>query len=319
MKNFYGTGIFGLVVEDKINWDTDKIVSFSQYSSYKACPKKWELKYVRKHKIPQTSIHFVYGTAMHETIQEYVKILFTKSFKAGELLDTSALLLKNIRSEYLTAIEANNNVHFSTKEELATFYKDGVEIINYLKKKRKEYFNKDMQLIAIELPMNEPADPNRPTIKLQCHLDLIFYNKSTKKYLILDLKTTTKGWNDYKKKDKKTTDQLVLYKKFFADKFDIPLENIDIEYLILRQKIDPDSLWPMKRLQKFAPANGKTAIKQLTTSFQDFLDQCFDEKGQYIDRNHPAFAGRNGFNCNYCDYRDMENLCPSSNRIFENT
>ena len=33
----------------EINYKTDKVVSFSQYSTYKSCPHKWYLEYVKGH------------------------------------------------------------------------------------------------------------------------------------------------------------------------------------------------------------------------------------------------------------------------------
>ena len=311
----YATGVFGLVTEGEVNFDTDKIVSFSQYSKYKKCPKSWELHYVRKHKIPSQSISFVYGTAMHETIQSFLHTCYVKSAKAAGEMDLNGLLMESIKNEYKSAVEKSGE-HFSSKEQLVEYYSDGVEILKYLKTKRTRYFStKGTKLIAIELPLTVQPDPSRPNIKLQQHLDLVFYDTVTKRYLILDIKTAKNGWNAYKKKDKSTTNQLVLYKKWFCEKFNIPHDKVDIEYFILRQKIDPDSLWPIKRISQFSPASGKIAMAQLTKDFQSFLDDCFDSTGQYQDKSHPAFAGKGKFNCRFCEYNDREDLCPKANRI----
>ena len=207
----YATGIFGLVTEDGINFDTDKIVSFSQYSKYKKCPKSWELHYVRKHKVPRQSISFVYGTAMHETIQSFLHTCYVKSAKSANDMDLSGMLMESIKNEYKDAVEKSGE-HFSSKEQLIEYYSDGVEILKFLKSKRTRYFStKGTKLVALELPLTVQPDPSRPNIKLQQHLDLVFYDTVTKKYLIVDIKTAKNGWNDYKKKDKATTNQLVLY------------------------------------------------------------------------------------------------------------
>lgn len=311
----YASGIFGLVTDDAINFDTDKIVSFSQYSKYKKCPKSWELHYVRKQKIPSQSIAFVYGTAMHEVIQSFLHVCYTKSIKKAAELDLNGMLMDVLKREYKTAVEKNGE-HFSSREQLIEYYSDGVEILKYLKSKRAKYFStKGVKLVGIELPLTVQPDPSRPNIKLQQHLDLVFYDSSVKRYLILDIKTAKNGWNQYKKKDKNTTNQLILYKKWFCGKFDIDTDKVDVKYFILRQKIDPDSLWPIKRISEFSPASGKIAISQLTKDFQKFLDDCFDANGEYIDKSHPAFAGKNKWNCTYCDYNERLDLCPLSNRI----
>jgi len=56
-------------------------------------------------------------------------------------------------------------------------------------------------------------------------------------------------------------------------------------------------------------------MKKLVTEFQDFLNDCFDSSGQYIDKSHPALAGNNYYNCRFCDYDEREDLCPKANRI----
>jgi hypothetical protein len=182
--------------------------------------------------------------------------------------------------------------------------------------KVKEFFStliesvQDMQMRRAEIYIR-----NRKTIRLQQHLDLVFYDSDSKEYTILDLKTSTRGWNDQKKKDKSTINQLVLYKKHFCEKFNIDPDKVKIEYFIMRQKIDPDSLWPIKRISQFSPASGKVTMSKLTKEFQEFLNECFDPTGQYINKSHPALAGANYYNCRFCEYDDREDLCPKSNRI----
>ena len=314
----YAQGIFGLSTETEIDWSRDKIVSFSQFSKYRKCPKSWELAYVRKHKVPSESIYFVYGTSMHNTIQTWLHVCYTKTAKAANEMDLNAMLLDNMKTEYVNRVEAHGS-HFSTKEELGTFFSDGCQILNYLKKKRSAYFStKGTKLMAIELPLQAIPDPDRPTIRLQSHLDLVFYDTRDKKYTIIDIKTARRGWNKYKRKDKKTTDQLVLYKKLFCEKFGIDPSDVKIEYFIVRQEIDPDSLWPISRVSQFAPAAGSVSVKRVGKLFQEFIDAGFDATGQYIDKAHPALGGKNYYNCKFCEYKDRQDLCPSENRINSN-
>ena len=311
----YATSIFGLQSEGEINMDTDKIVSFSQYSKYKKCPKSWELHYVRKHKVSKETISFVYGQAMHTTIQTFLHTCYVKSVKEANQTNWEAFLLEQMKNEYKERVEKNGS-HFSSKEQLAEYYSDGVEILKFIKSKRTRYFStKGMKLVAIELPIVAIPDPKRPNIKMQQHLDLVFYDSDSKEYTIVDIKTAKNGWNQYKKKDKATTNQLVLYKKEFCEKYKIDPSKVNIEYFILRQKIDPDSLWPIKRVSQFSPASGKIAVSQVSKDFQNFLDECFDSDGQYIDKSHPALCGKNMFNCRFCEYNDREDLCPVANRI----
>lgn len=314
----YSNGLFTVENNDEINWETDKIVSFSQYAKYKKCPKSWELRYVRKHKVPRPGISMVYGTAMHEVIQLYLKTLYATTIKAANELDLHASLMFKLKSEYAKAVEDNNNVHFSTHQELSEYYVDGCAILNFLKKNRTKYFNtKGTQLMAIELNILDPAVANRPTVKLQTFLDLVFYNKVKKRYLIVDIKTSKSGWNEWKRKDKNVTDQLLIYKYKFCEKYNIDINDVDVEYFILRNKIDPDSMWPIPRISEFKPSSGKVSLKRAMTEFRDFIDKCFDTNGQYIDKSYPATAGKNYWNCKFCEYSERDDLCPQNNRILD--
>lgn len=301
--------------QKEIDFEKEKIVSFSQYSRYKKCPKSWELRYVRKEKISSPSIYFVYGTAMHEAIQEFLHTCYTQSIKKAEALDLEGMLLQKMKSEYSAAMEEHGG-HFSTKEELAEFYSDGCAILKFIKKKRRLYFSsRDLELIGVELPLSVAPDANRPNVIMQQYLDLVFKDKTTGRYKIVDIKTAKNGWNKWKRQDKTVTNQLVLYKREFCKEYNIPEDMVDVEYFIVRQKIDPDSMWPIPRVSQFSPSNGSVSLNRATKDFQEFLDECFDSEGNYIDKSHPAFMGRGGFNCAYCEYNDREDLCPKSKRI----
>ena len=47
-------------------------ISYSQYSLWANCPMAWKLKYVDGHRFDDSSINTVFGTAMHEVIQEWL-------------------------------------------------------------------------------------------------------------------------------------------------------------------------------------------------------------------------------------------------------
>ena len=45
----------------------------------------------------------------------------------------------------------------------------------------------------------------------------------------MDIKTSTKGWDDKTKKDETKQLQLVLYKKYYSQQFGVPEDDIEIE------------------------------------------------------------------------------------------
>ena len=72
-----------------------KTISFSQLSMYLSCPKKWSLQYRDGHKIPSFSINMTFGTSMHETLQNYLHVMYTESgVKADEINLEEAVRIK---------------------------------------------------------------------------------------------------------------------------------------------------------------------------------------------------------------------------------
>ena len=62
------------VKEKKFN----KYVSFSQYSMYYKCPRSWKLAYVDNLRKKESNIHLVFGTSMHEVIQDYLEMMYNQ-------------------------------------------------------------------------------------------------------------------------------------------------------------------------------------------------------------------------------------------------
>ena len=59
-------------------------VSFSQYSTYTTCPHQYKLRYIDKLGESSANIHTLFGTAMHETIQHFLSVMYGVSKKQAE-------------------------------------------------------------------------------------------------------------------------------------------------------------------------------------------------------------------------------------------
>ena len=51
-------------------------VSFSQLGLWMQCPLLWKLNYIDKLKTNETNIHFLFGKAMHETLQDFLQEMY---------------------------------------------------------------------------------------------------------------------------------------------------------------------------------------------------------------------------------------------------
>ena len=113
----------------EIDWANEKLISYSQLSMFNECRKKWSLQYVEGHKQFTSTIHTVFGTALHEVLQKYLTVMYEQSGAEADRLNTSEMFEEALRAEYKTQYKKNNNQHFCTSEQLREFYEDGIEII----------------------------------------------------------------------------------------------------------------------------------------------------------------------------------------------
>jgi len=75
-------------------------ISYSQFSIYLQCPRKWELEYVQNLRQFEQSIHTIFGTAMHETLQNYLHVTYNQSAKKADELSLSSDLQSRLVTLY---------------------------------------------------------------------------------------------------------------------------------------------------------------------------------------------------------------------------
>lgn len=284
---------------EPVNFAFEKNVSYSQLSMYTQCPKKWALNYRDGHKVREQSIHMTFGSALHETLQMYLDVMYNKSGAEADRIDLEEDFEERLRNCYADAYKQNNKEHFSTPEEIREFYNDGVEIISYLKKNRSKYFSKrGWSLVGCEIPIVLAPSIRLPRVKYMGFLDVVLYHEDTDKFVIIDIKTSTRGWNAKAKKDRSKQHQLVLYKKFFSEQYNVPIDNIEIEFFIVKRKLYESQDYVIKRVQQFRPPSGKTSINRATNSLKLFLDNCFTKDG-FNPKDMPETINDN---CKWCSF-----------------
>jgi len=284
-------------------------ISYSQFSMYLQCPKKWEQEYALNKREYEQSIHTIFGTSIHEVVQNYLTVMYSQTAKKADEIDLSSDLQSRMVNLYKEAAEKTG--HFSTPEQLHEFWLDGVTILEYIKRKRSVYFSsRDEELVGIEVELDVPLIKG---IKFRGFVDIILRDKRTGRIRVIDLKTSTAGWNKYQKADKTKTAQLLLYKEFYAKQFGVDVEMIDVEYIILRRKINEDGDFPMKRIQTFSPASGKPSRNKVGAELSQFIEKAFNEDGTYnTQTEYPAIASSA---CKYCKYKDDQTICPVAKRL----
>jgi len=288
---------------------SNKHISYSQLNSFANCQKQWYLQYVKKLAPYEGSIHAMFGTAMHETIQTWLTTLYHDKVKTANEMDLDALLYENMVKAYKSTKAQNSFQEFTSLEEMNMFYLDGKHILNFLKKKRGGYFStKGTYLAGVETLLYQEL---RPGVQFKGFIDLVFYSEVLDEWTIIDIKTSTSGWNDYAKKDDNKIAQILLYKEFFSKQFDIPIDKINVEYFILKRKVPKDAEFAAmeRRVQQFRPPSGKIKRGQAVSLMNNFVETAVDMDGEYIDKDYPTSPSKSA--CMFCSFKKMR-ICPDA-------
>lgn len=280
-----------------------KAVSYSQYSVFRDCPFRWELTY-KDGLFPFTSnINSVFGTALHETLQEYLTLLYTKSVKSSEEFNFNEYLSDRLVETYQKEVEENGGAHFIPKEEMKEYYADGIEILEYLRRKRKVLFDyRNVELISIELAGYIPVLDGNDNIVFNYYLDIVMYDRVTKKYIIIDVKTSKNGWKQggYEMKSQLKMDQVLLYKHYFSKHYKINPDDVEVKFLIVKRKVFQFEGFQTPRHKVHIPAQGDSRVKLAVAGLENFVKTCFNEDGSFQDKKHPKTPSKSA--CRFCPY-----------------
>ncbi len=275
-------------------------VSFSQYSMWSSCPQQYKLNYIDKLGESSGNIHTIFGTGMHETIQHYLSVMYGVSKKQADEIDLDKLLLDRMKENFTKEREALSEGTPCTQIELEEFYGDGRRILAWFKKYCSKFYSKSgYELVGIEIPLNA-------TIKNGVHfigfIDIVLRDLAENSIIIVDLKTSTMGWNQYQKADKLKNSQILLYKKYYSELFNIPMTKIKVEYQIMRRKLPEDSAFPIPYISKHIPPNGTPSVNKVYDEFMESINTVFDDEGNFRDIPYPKVPGQNKKNCKWCEF-----------------
>ena len=267
------------------------------------CPHRWKTAYIDGKREFSDNIHTLFGTSMHEVIQAFLTVMYEDTAKAAEALPLEDMLRTRMKRNFENVLKNNGGEMFCTEKDMVEFYMHGVEILKFIRKKRAQYFSKKgYELVGIEVPLEYDLPNN---IKFIGYIDVVIKDTVRDVIKIYDIKTSTMGWNKWMKADKNKTDQLLLYKQFYSKQFNHPMDRIEVEYFIVKRKLYENLDFPQKRVQKFAPANGKPSINQVVKRLDEFMSESFKSDGEYntehIYRKEPSKK-----NCRFCDFNQTE-------------
>jgi hypothetical protein len=276
-------------------------VSFSQYSLWSQCPRQYKLAYIDGLATETGSIHLIFGSAMHTVLQNFLTVMYGVTKAKAMNMDLNSILKIELMNEFnKQKKDMPPHQYPCTQAELNEFFEDGKQILHYFKTKLGGFFSKSgYELVAVELPLSVEI---KPGIHFQGFLDVVLREVATRDITITDFKTSTRGWSKYQKTDAVKNSQLLLYKKFYAEKFKISEDKINVEFHILKRKViqNENMAYTIPRISRHVPASGTLSIKKAWNNFMIFVESVYDDEGKFkLDSEYPKKPSKL---CEWCEF-----------------
>ncbi len=279
-------------------------ISYSQYSMWSKCPHQWKLKYVDNIRFFDASIDTVFGTAIHETIQAWLssRYALTGEQSNGTLEQWTTFFREALKTEFRNNVTYDDDkkpIFVCDLETMKRYFEEGCIILSNIFVEADTYFpTHNTTLMAIEYELDIPINDNA---SFTGFIDILLYNAEDELYTIVDLKTSKTGWSSWQKKDDTKSEQIILYKNFFAQQLNVPLKNIAVEFIILARQSDSP------RLERYSIKTPASVVKTAAVKFEHFIKSSFDDSGAPRHDNFPPTPSKSL--CKFCVYKTRKELC----------
>lgn len=286
------------VILDKIK---KKRVSYSKFSVWFKCPHHFYLDDVKGLKTFEDTINTCFGTAIHESIQLYISTLYKENVKAADAHDLQEIFKISFDREL-----KERNVKYTEDEYMEFFYQsdDIIKSFTNFTNRIKYFPSGKYELIGIE---DEIVMPIKNNVDFICYIDVVLKDKVNGRYRIIDLKTSSNGWNQWQKEDLAKYSQILLYKAFFGKKYNVPADMIDVEFFILKRTLYKNVSYPQSHIQTFIPKHNQKSIISVLQIFSQFVGDCFKEDGTFNEdrEKYPKIPGKAKKHCKYCPHKKI--------------
>ncbi len=194
-------------------------ISYSELKNWEQCPYKHKLVNIDKIKNFTGNEYTAFGTALHSVCES----LLTENI--DKEVDEKELFVQEFRKE-IKKLDVELR-----KEMIVSMFEQGAKIAPIVIPLLREHFG-DFEVFAAEERLYE--DIEGLDYKFKGFIDLVFKTDDGKLH-ILDYKTCSWGWSRNQKTDKMLAYQLVLYKYFFAQKYELDLDDIEVHFCLLKR------------------------------------------------------------------------------------
>lgn len=249
------------------------------------CQHRWNLNYLQNLRSNIYSIHFDFGTAVHEALEVYL------TRKDPITVDEAVTKFKVTLNQLYDKNSANYEKPIPEKDFLGLI-DSGERIIRAIKDV-PEF--KDAEVVHNEYPLFESIGRDDGIdIKFKGFIDLVIKTKAKNGDTVLyvcDFKTCSWGWGRDTREDKWKHFQIFLYKYYLCKKFDIDPKYVRTAFVLLKKRppkgTDPVEFFPVSA----GPVSVQRALNVLNENLtemksriekNDFVknrDMCIDKFG----------------------------------------
>lgn len=225
------------VVDGEKEFPYKKRVSPSMFDTFTRCPKQWELRYKNKNYEPQDNPDTMFGHVVHQTMERFLSFKYEeqdKEFNLDKVLkEEIQKVASSVKKKFEKEAHKSRNIPFDEKT-LEKIYEDSKKIF-------KEFFDFEPILFKdrFELVGTEEKVSGKFFNGLEFYgiVDIILFNPNKEKFYIVDVKTSRKGWTEYKVNNTAKKTQLLSYKYYFSKLLeDFSLDDIDVAFLIFNRE-----------------------------------------------------------------------------------
>jgi ATP-dependent exoDNAse (exonuclease V) beta subunit len=216
-------------------------ISYSALKDWNFCPYYHKVVHVDRLKPFKGNEYTAFGTAVHTT---YEKALLNKGqdlkyenvFQHAFLHELGELSLNNIQTR---------------PELISEMYEQGKAVSSLSYPALKKTFG-DFEVVSSEEQLYIPLE-NESELYFKGFIDVVL--KKDDRYIIIDWKTCSWGWNARKKADTMITYQLTLYKNYYAKKHNIDPSKIDTYFALVKRTAKKNNI------EIFKVSSGKKKIE----------------------------------------------------------
>jgi hypothetical protein len=89
--------------------------------------------------------------------------------------------------------------------------------------------------------------------------------------------------------------------------FKVPMNEIEVEFFVVKRKLLEDVEFPQQRIQRISPPDGKLSMKEVESAFLEFINSGFTAEGEYNKEGHfPKNPEKARKNCKYCVFKTLK-------------